>query len=774
MQDLNDNSTASKADLSDQQLKSLLRASGRYSWEPELSRVLGELRSNPPATGDSEEPTRDDARATVENNTPRRKAPPARLDPLQISRGLATLSSYRVVRELGRGAMGFVLLARDDKLDRDVAIKVLRPDRDNSMNRQRFVREARAAAGLSHDHVVAVHGVDEPEHGLPYIVMNYVDGMSLAQLIRRDGPLQPASAAEIARQISAGLHAAHRKGLVHRDVKPGNVLIENSSGRAKITDFGLVRVSDGERFTRDEVVPGTPEYMSPEQIERPSEVDARSDVYSLGVTLYEMLTSETPFRGQPHMIVSQVLNEMPTPPRVLNDAIPTDLQNICLKAMDRDPRCRYASAAEMGEDLTQWSKGKPVKARPIGPLGKLMRWTKRHPSVAALSTAVLVVSAIGLAAVLHQWHRAEQNLTRFQDQQAATQRMSLLADQEKHAAQQARGQVISAVVSQQVLRNPSPGRKELTQQIVRSLMSSFESGLEDYKGTAEQRPELAGAHLAVAWASRRLDDPEKALHHYQQAEAVYAQLADENPAQPRFRQFLGTCWHNMGELHTELGEPQQALATLDKAMAIRAQLVEETPPKKGLHFRLDLATTRIAMASCFMGDRKERAVELLSRAGKDLQSLHSGNDQQVLPQFRWQRAQAYGKLGDAWVKVERPAAAIFAYERAVVGPHTDITTLESVAQWNAKAAELYNQAERHDKAKMHWNRAYAFQRRVVAHYPQDTSLQSDLQKYQRLVRRHNGVQTGAVTADVRRVLAPSGVRPIQTRAVRTATDSVEK
>lgn len=760
MQHHQDRYPPSEAGLSDQQMKSLLRFSGQFSWEPELARVMHQLRNNPPTAAHEKDVARENARAPAANGSVRRKAPPARIDRLHVARGRVTLGPYRVLRELGRGAMGIVLLARDDKLERDVAIKVLRPDRNNQTNRQRFVREARAAAGLSHDHVVAVHGVDEPERGLPYIVMNYVDGISLAQWIRQEGPLDPAHAAETARQVAAGLHAAHRKGLVHRDVKPGNVLVEYSSGRAKISDFGLVRTSDGERFTQHEVIPGTPEYMSPEQFEKPEDVDARSDVYSLGVTLYEMLTGETPFRGQPHMIVNQVLNDTPAKPRSLNDVVPVDLQTICLKAMEKDPRRRYASAADMGDDLQRWCQGQPVKARPVGPVGRLGRWTKRHPSIAVLSTLVMTVSMLGFCGVLHQWRRAEQNLSRFQSQQAATARMTRLADQEKQNAQQARGQVISAVVSQQLLNNPSPSRKELTQQIVRSLMGSFESGLQDYKNSPQQRPELAGAHLAVAWASRNLEDYDRALEHYQQAQAIYTELAGEHPDEPRYRQFLGTCWHNIGQVHAKVGDRPSSLAALQKALALRAQLVEKTPPQQALHYRLDLVLTGLAIAKMHAPDRQAHAVKLLVRATEELQSLQRGDDRPIHPQFRWRRAQAYGKLGDAWVLVERPANAIAAYEQAVIGPHTDVGTLEAVATWCAKVAEHYNKSRRHDKARIYWSRALAFQRRVVAHFPPDRQLQAKLQTYQRQVRRHQRVQAASAVS-VRRVLATSNANARQ-------------
>jgi WD40 repeat protein len=308
--------------------------------------------------------------------------------------------------------MGIVLRAYDDELRRTVALKVLPPERADARARARFVREAQAAAAIDHDHVVPVYAVASPPDGPPYFAMQYVEGPTLRQRIQAAGRLDPAEAARVAAQVADGLAAAHRAGLVHRDVKPANVLLDGATGRAKITDFGLVRVAALPGFTTlDGALAGTPEYMSPEQVRTPDRIDARSDVYSVGVTLYEALTGSVPFYGVTPMVLQQVLNDEPRPPRRLNDAIPRDLETICLKCLQKEPGRRYAGAAELADDLRRFLGGQPIRARPVGRAERLWRWGRRNPLVAGLAAALFLALAVGLAAATSQWLRAEAKAT---------------------------------------------------------------------------------------------------------------------------------------------------------------------------------------------------------------------------------------------------------------------------------------------------------------------------------------------------------------------------
>ena len=356
---------------------------------------------------------------------------------------LGQLGSFHIIEELGRGNFGFVFRAWDERLGREVAIKILKPEpAAGDTNRARLVKEAQAAAGITSDHVVTVHDAGSlPDYPSPYLVMEYIAGESLAALLAPRQPFAPAEAADICRQVALGLSAAHARGLVHRDVKPSNIIITSAASerserrrRAKITDFGLARALQltGDGNIHSGQLIGTPAYMGPEQIAAPGQVDGRGDVFSLGVVLYEMLTGERPFRGAtPHAILAHVLHEEPSPPRKLNPGVPRDLETICLKCLAKEPHHRYASAAALAEDLGRFLAGEPIRARPLGRLGRTLKWARRRPSLAALGVVLFAaVVAAGWAAV------AEVRLTeeRVQRTEEATRRT--LAEAAKRAAEE--------------------------------------------------------------------------------------------------------------------------------------------------------------------------------------------------------------------------------------------------------------------------------------------------------------------------------------------------
>jgi WD40 repeat protein len=333
-------------------------------------------------------------------------SPPTPLGPL------GRLESYHIVAELGRGAFGLVFKAYDDRLERFVALKVLRPElAASARDRARFEAEARKAAAVCHDHVVAIHQVGTtPGFALPYFVMEYIDGEALSSLLQRQGALGLREAAVIVHQAALGLAAAHARGLVHRDVKPSNILLERASGRAKVADFGLARALETrtERLTQSGAIAGTPPYMSPEQVVAPQRIDRRSDVYGLGAVLYEMLTGEPPFRGVAHLVFQQVVHEEPRPPRRLNDAIPRDLETICLHCLRKEPEKRYLDAAALAEDVRRFLAGDPILARPVGAWERAVKWARRRPAIAALLALVVVVTALGFGLVTWQWRETEE------------------------------------------------------------------------------------------------------------------------------------------------------------------------------------------------------------------------------------------------------------------------------------------------------------------------------------------------------------------------------
>jgi eukaryotic-like serine/threonine-protein kinase len=272
---------------------------------------------------------------------------------------------YELIREIARGGMADVYLARDSKLDRPVALKVLSPElsRDPAFV-ERFRREAQSAAGLNQPNIVGIFDWGQ-EHGTSFIVMEYIDGQTLRDLIQRDGTVAPAQIADIGSDIAAALSFAHQNGVVHRDVKPGNVLI-TTAGQVKVTDFGIARASgSNDGLTRTGAVMGTATYFSPEQAQGLA-VDGRSDVYSLGVVLYEMATGQPPFTGDsPVSTAYKHVREEVVPPSRLVPAIPPELERVILTCLAKDPVDRYQSADDLRTDLLRFRRGQQVVGNPV-------------------------------------------------------------------------------------------------------------------------------------------------------------------------------------------------------------------------------------------------------------------------------------------------------------------------------------------------------------------------------------------------------------------------
>ncbi|HZA60285.1 MAG TPA: protein kinase [Actinomycetota bacterium] len=263
---------------------------------------------------------------------------------------------YEMGPPLGKGGMAHVYRGTDRVLDRTVAIKVLaeRYAHDDRFV-DRFRREAQAAAGLTHPNVVGVYDTGG-EDGMHYIVMEYVEGPTLSEVLRREGRLDPDRAAAIAAEVATALHSAHERGLVHRDVKPGNVMLDRD-GRVKVVDFGIARAAADDTLTQTGLILGTASYLSPEQAQGLT-VDARSDVYSLGCVLYEMLTGRPPFQGEtPVSIAYKHVNERAVRPSTLNADVPPHLDQAVMRALEKDPDARFATAEAFRQAIAGDIKG---------------------------------------------------------------------------------------------------------------------------------------------------------------------------------------------------------------------------------------------------------------------------------------------------------------------------------------------------------------------------------------------------------------------------------
>ena len=299
---------------------------------------------------------------------------------------LGAVNGLPIESEIGRGGSGIVFQGFEPDLGRRIAIKVLNND-GHIRSEARFERETKIAAKIRSDFVVSVHSAGKTSDDRPYLVMPLIVGESLKELLGRKA-LSESRSAEIVKQISTGLQSLHDAGIIHRDIKPANILIDDLDSRAKLTDFGLARDTFSDATLTDaNILCGTPEYMSPEQ-SKGSDVDVTSDIYSLGVTLYECLTGTTPFRGKILTVLQKHADAEPVSPRRLNPDVSIDLETVCLKAIAKEPGKRYSTAEELSADLDRYLDGKPVQARPVSSYEKFMSWSRRNR---LLSTSLMLL-----------------------------------------------------------------------------------------------------------------------------------------------------------------------------------------------------------------------------------------------------------------------------------------------------------------------------------------------------------------------------------------------
>src|SRR5438876_4816474 len=301
---------------------------------------------------------------------------------------------YELLKEIGRGGQGVVYRARQKSLNRTVALKVIGGGHwDREAHLRRFRLEAEAAASLNHPFIVPIHEIRE-RNGCCYFSMNLIEGGQLDEVVRRE-PIPIRRAAEVIAKLARTVHYAHEHGILHRDIKPGNVLLDRN-GEPHLTDFGLARLVETEStVTRTMEVLGTPSYMAPEQaVGNNARVSRATDVYGLGAVFYQLLTGHPPFAGGTTFeTVQLVLDTEPRQPRLWNPKIDRDLATICLKCLDKDPQRRYSSALALAEDLEHWLKHEPIRAKPSGFFTHARKWVRRNPSTTVLVTLLLALAA---------------------------------------------------------------------------------------------------------------------------------------------------------------------------------------------------------------------------------------------------------------------------------------------------------------------------------------------------------------------------------------------
>lgn len=677
-------------------------------------------------------------------------------------------ADYELLGEIARGGMGVVFRARQVKLNRVVALKMILAGKlAGEEDVSRFYAEAEAAAKLDHPNIVPVYEVGE-HRGQHFFSMGFVDGSSLAEQVA-EHPLPADEAAEFVRVTAKAVDYAHDRGVIHRDLKPANVLVD-ADGQPKVTDFGLAKISQGkEDLTTTGQIMGTPNYMPPEQAAGAHDrVGPHSDVYSLGAVLYCLLTGRPPFQAPTVLeMLRQVAEQDPVSPRRLNPGIPVDLETICLKCLDKDPKDRYATAGELAADLQRFQSGIPVLARPVGRSERLWRWCRRNPMVAGLMAAVAASLLLG---VVFSTYYAMMANRRAAEAEANLQQ----ADRNFRKAREAVDRFFVRVTEDTLLNQP--GMQPLQHELLTEALDYYRQFLDEREDDPSLRDELAETHFRVGLITEAIESPEAALPSIEKALALQQELLAESPndvkrlkavgdtltalARVRFRSdgaeaALDTCLEavtirekileqdedagsrrefanslmNLGLVQQDVpSEVNDAILHLQEAQTIREEVLrdESLDPGMSLRIRRDLAMGWFNLGQLTHHLGHDNPAAYFQQAVTAFQSVVDDDRQDQ--QNRHRLATCHLVLGDHRLDIENPQVTLEHYRQAetvmtqLVGQNDRIAAYaQTLGRVHLAAGYLHMDRESHESAETHFSRGITVLDRSLEEASDETS-----------------------------------------------------
>jgi tetratricopeptide (TPR) repeat protein/tRNA A-37 threonylcarbamoyl transferase component Bud32 len=706
----------------------------------------------------------------------------ARIDTRSASSPRVQIAGYDILQELGRGGMGVVYKARHQKLGHEVALKmVLAGGLASTEDLARFQLEAAAVARLNHPGIVHIHEFGDYE-GKPFFSLEYVAGGSLARKLKA-GALPAPTTAALVQKLATAIAHAHEHGIIHRDLKPANVLL-TLQGEPKITDFGLAKdLQHDAGLSGTGQVMGTPSYMAPEQAEgRVHEIGPATDVYALGVILYQCLAGKVPFKGTTlHETLKLVVTQEPEKPRRLQAEVPRDLETICLRCLEKEPRQRYATASDLADELGRFLRGEPVAARPVGRLERGWRWCRRNPAVASLLTAVaaslLLGAGVAMAFAIQANRRAAE---------ATTERDR--ANEERARAEAHETQAIDAVkkfrdavAGEPELKN-TPQLERLRKRLLKEPLAFFHELRDRLQADADTRPEslarLAQASYDLGQLTSEIGNQQDALSAYRDALSIRQKLADANPSDTDLQVYLGCTQHEMGalleangksaealqayqsalailqklanaqpadpmhqknlanchnsigvQLHT-IGKPAEAQKAWESALAILQKLADANPSDTDLQSRV--ATTHLRIGTALSDTAKQsEALRAMQSALVILQKMADTNPS--ITHFQRSLANCQNNIGGGLRATGKPAKALIAYRSALTiqqklaGANPTVTGFQSdLTQSHINIGRLLEETGKPAEALTAYESALAIQQKLADANPTVTRYQSDL------------------------------------------------
>ncbi|MEO2031007.1 MAG: serine/threonine-protein kinase [Planctomycetaceae bacterium] len=619
--------------------------------------------------------------------------------------GLRSFGDYELLQEIARGGMGVVYKARQTKLNRVVALKmILSGQLASPEDVQRFYVEAEAAASLEHPGIVPIYEIGEHDHQ-HFFSMGFIEGASLESQVK-DGPLPPREAATVTQRVSEAIAYAHAQGVIHRDLKPANILID-TGGEPKVTDFGLAKKTEGDSgLTGTGQILGTPGYMPPEQASGETDtIGPAADIYSLGAILYALLTGRPPFQSATVMdTLVAVLEQEPVTPRQLNPALDVDLETICLKCLQKDIKRRYTTTDELVAELGRYLNGEPIHARPIGKLERGWRWCKRKPALAGMlgisAAALMVLVAGGL------WYNAqlvqERDIAQRQRKlaemreaeatlaQANEARQRERAEEQKEAAERnfklARMAVGELTTISQNELFDVPQMEPIRKALLEKARAFYETFVEQSTGDRDLMYELAKAHERLGSIIQQLGNPADAAAEYEKSRLAFSQLLNDHKDVPLYALDLAYSYNNLANTQSELGKKQRAIELYEKEILILYELWRDHPNVPDYAASLATSYNNLAIVQSDLG-QVDKAVEWYNKALGIQVELLKTNPREG--EYAEDLARSYHNLGQQYGELGQNDRAIKLYTKAIQIKETLFKRNPNVSKYADNLASTY-------------------------------------------------------------------------------------